>query len=413
MKSRGLILSIVAAATIATASDYEVTPVIGYVVKEGNLNLDNEWLVGGEFQFNNVGGPLKPELSLLYSPDTDYDDNVNDTKITRIGFNGVYEYDTSGSIMPFAKVGLGYERLSTRLYENGNDLYADIGGGIKVPLAEDVALKLEALYMLKDPTDNRDSNLAALVGVAFAFGGEATPMPAEEPPADSDGDGVNDDMDECMHTLPGAAVDAKGCALDSDGDGVIDLHDNCPNTPKGAPVDAGGCPLDGDQDGVIDLYDQCPNTPSGAPVDAKGCALDSDGDGVTDQNDRCPDTPSCFKVDTEGCPLTMDLALTYETNSAKIDTISTQKVQEFGSFLLENDGYKVHIIGHTDDRGSADYNWALSLRRAMSVRDMLVEQGVDASRLSTEGRGETDPKADNATAEGRQANRRIEVQLLR
>jgi OOP family OmpA-OmpF porin len=366
MRRMGLLLSVAAAATIATAADIEFAPVGGYVLKESNLNLENEWLVGGELQFNGVESAIKPELSVLYTPEVDYDDNLNDTSILRFALNGVYEYSAKEGFIPFVKAGVGFEQLESRLYENDNDVYADIGAGFKMPLSDMVALKMEALYMLKDPFDHADNSLAALVGLSFGFGGgeEAEPMP--EP---------------AVKPLP--EREPAPVIPDSDGDGVNDSIDKCPKTPMEAQVDTSGCPLDSDNDGVIDLDDACPNTPAG------------------------------FKVDETGCPEMMELHLTYKTNSADIDAASAPKVRDFGRFLQQNRGYKAHVIGHTDSVGSESYNMKLSEKRAVSVRSMLVEQGVDASRITTEGRGETDPKADNATAEGRQANRRIEVELRR
>jgi OOP family OmpA-OmpF porin len=365
----GLLMSVAAAATIATAADIEFTPVGGYVVKEGNLNLENEWLVGGELQFNGVESAIKPELSVLYTPEVDYDDNLNDTSILRFALNGVYEYRAKEGLVPFAKAGVGFEQLESRLYENDNDVYIDFGAGFKLPLSEMVALKVEALYMLKDPFDHADNSLAALVGLSFGFGGGGEPATAETEP-----------MPE-----PAPFIEREPAPVipDSDGDGVNDSIDKCPETPMEAQVDATGCPLDGDRDGVIDL------------------------------DDACPDTPAGYKVDETGCPETMELRLTYETNSAVIDAASAPKVHAFGRFLQENTGYRAHVVGHTDSVGSEQYNMKLSEKRAVSVRNMLVEQGIDASRITTEGRGETDPKADNDTAEGRQENRRIEVQLRR
>ncbi len=71
----------------------------------------------------------------------------------------------------------------------------------------------------------------------------------------------------------------------------------------------------------------------------------------------------------------------------------------------------VTVEGHTDSTGSDSYNQALSERRALRVRDVLVEDGVPFARLSVRGYGETDPIADNATAEGRQANRRVQLEI--
>ena len=82
-------------------------------------------------------------------------------------------------------------------------------------------------------------------------------------------------------------------------------------------------------------------------------------------------------------------------------------------FVQSAGGARVLIEGHTDDRGSANLNQALSQRRAEAVRDALAEEGVDPGRLSAEGRGEDQPVADNGSAEGRARNRRVEIVILR
>ena len=71
----------------------------------------------------------------------------------------------------------------------------------------------------------------------------------------------------------------------------------------------------------------------------------------------------------------------------------------------------VLVVGHTDSIGSDAYNERLSLRRANAVRNHLVGKGLDAQRIRTEGRGETQPIANNTTEEGRAQNRRVEVQI--
>ena len=198
---------------------------------------------------------------------------------------------------------------------------------------------------------------------------------------------------------------------DDDKDGVLNSKDKCPNTPLHVEVDADGCPLDSDKDGVFNSKDKCPNTPKGVQVDKKGCALDDDNDGVANYLDQCPDTKPGFEVNSKGCPTKATLGLHFETNSYKILQDSYDKVKSFASFLKKNPVYEVTIIGHTDSSGSAAKNMLLSKNRASSTKKALINEGIKESRIKTVGKGEIEPIADNRTKEGRQKNRRIEVQL--
>jgi OOP family OmpA-OmpF porin len=86
-------------------------------------------------------------------------------------------------------------------------------------------------------------------------------------------------------------------------------------------------------------------------------------------------------------------------------------LDEAASQLNANPGRSVRVEGHTDSVGTDDYNQSLSERRAASVKDYLVEKGVDGSRLTTAGFGESNPIASNDTADGRALNRRVELNL--
>lgn len=427
MKKVGFLLSVMAASTIASAAtyDYEVTPLVGGVWKEGNLQLDDEFAFGAEFQFNDMfESVIKPELSVLYSPGVDYSGDNGDTDFLRFMVNGVYDYNTDGNVIPFAKAGLGYEQMSDKAYDNESSVFADVGAGVKVPITERIALKLEALYMIKRNDNRWDNNLAGLVGVTFSFGAQAaaatTAAAAVAAVAavavvsdDSDGDGVADADDKCSNTPVGVAIDSTGCALDGDGDGIPDSLDKCAETPEGIKVDASGCPMDSDGDGVADYQDKCADTPSGVAVDSAGCPqeTDDDGDGIFGAADKCPNTQKGLAVDENGCPRTLDLALTFEFNSDKVDAASQAKVKEYSQFLKENPAYNVKLIGHTDSIGSAAANQVVSERRANAVREMIIADGVDASRLTAEGRGESEPIADNMYKPGRDKNRRISAEL--
>lgn len=199
--------------------------------------------------------------------------------------------------------------------------------------------------------------------------------------------------------------------IDSDRDGVLDSADQCPGTPRGAAVDKYGCPKDSDNDGVFDYKDECPDTPVGVDVDKKGCPLDSDGDGVENYKDRCPNTAAGVPVDKFGCPRSQVLNINFKSRSAKIPKDYREKILKFAEFLKLYPVYQAEVVGHTDSKGKTTVNMKLSQDRAQSVVNALVAEGVAVERLRAVGRGEYEPIQTNRTAEGRKANRRIEVKL--
>lgn len=192
----------------------------------------------------------------------------------------------------------------------------------------------------------------------------------------------------------------------------------CPEpvvAPKPTPAPAAPAVKDSDGDGVPDDKDRCPGTPAGARVDAQGCELDSDGDGVVDALDQCPDTPKGDKVDTRGCTLASTIILrgvNFDNDTAQIRADARPILDDAVATLKRYPQLKVEVAGHTDSRASEAYNLELSQRRAQAVVDYFVQMGVDAGRLSAKGYGESQPIADNATAEGRAANRRVELRIL-
>ena len=99
----------------------------------------------------------------------------------------------------------------------------------------------------------------------------------------------------------------------------------------------------------------------------------------------------------------------FETGKADLKAGAVSDLDQLATFLSKHPDRKVVIEGHTDNVGSEDYNLGLSQRRADSVRAYLMRQGVDLSRVTTQGMGESVPVAPNETAGGRQQNRRVEI----
>ena len=147
---------------------------------------------------------------------------------------------------------------------------------------------------------------------------------------------------------------------------------------------------------------------------APAAPLDSDGDGVPDDRDKCPNTPRGREVDADGCEyhLTkteeMKLDILFATNKSDITAQYTGEVERAAKFLKRYASVHAVIEGHTDSDGTAAYNQKLSQRRADAVKDMLVKDyGIDSSRLSAVGYGESRPVASNATKAGKAENRRV------
>ncbi|MDX2052839.1 MAG: OmpA family protein [Polyangiaceae bacterium] len=118
------------------------------------------------------------------------------------------------------------------------------------------------------------------------------------------------------------------------------------------------------------------------------------------------------KVKEEANTMTITLsgAVLFTTGKSTLLPIAQDSLKRVAEALkLQSQERSIVVAGHTDSQGSEESNQQLSLARAQAVRDYLVSQGVDANRISAEGRGESQPTADNATAEGRANNRRVEI----
>jgi OOP family OmpA-OmpF porin len=277
--------------------------------------------------------------------------------------------------------------VKSELFGDSRKAFTTGGLGINLRLGQGPA-SLNAEYRVRRSNDGPGftDNIATL-GLSFAFGEKPRAMPipaAAAPDPDSDGDGVPNSRDACPDTPAGHKVDSRGCSLDSDGDGVVDADDACPNTFRGAAVDARGCEMDDDKDGVVNRLDQCPNTVAGARVDTKGCEIRD-------------------VIELPG--------VNFETNSDRLLPGANSTLLDAATTLRRYPELVVEVAGHTDSDGAAEYNQGLSERRAITVRDYLINEGVRQGRLSARGYGEAEPVADNTTAVGKAKNRRVELRI--
>jgi outer membrane protein OmpA-like peptidoglycan-associated protein len=114
----------------------------------------------------------------------------------------------------------------------------------------------------------------------------------------------------------------------------------------------------------------------------------------------------------EGIKITFDSGLLFQTNSSRLSTAAEQNITELAKILAKYKDTDILVEGHTDSTGTDAYNQKLSEERADAVASYAKGLGVKGSRFTTTGYGETQPVASNATAEGRQKNRRVEVAIM-
>ncbi len=353
MKKLLLIPALLSSLAMATEYNYELTPLVGYNFVGGSLPLEDYGVIGAELQYNGFTFPIKPEISIFYSM-PDYKKNLP-------GYADVA--DTT--VVRVAANGVyDFEAFdSFTPFAKAGVGYT----GMDDPYAEsDTGAYIDAGAGVKIPfTDTLALKLEALYMIQYN----------------------NETYDGNLGIYAGLtfAFGEKGKKT----------------APKAAPA------------------------PTKAPIAAAAVATsvvaaaaivekDDDKDGVSNANDKCPNTSSNIKkVDANGCASLVNMKVGFGFNSFEVTQDNYNHVEDFVLFMKDNSSYKANVIGHTDSIGSNRFNQVLSVKRAKATKALMVTKGIDASRITTEGKGETSPVATNKTKEGQAQNRRIEVEVIK
>ena len=186
------------------------------------------------------------------------------------------------------------------------------------------------------------------------------------------------------------------------------------NTAKGTAIGVGGGAAVGAGIGKI-----AGNTALGAVIGAAvggatGAIIGKKMDKQKKELEKVlPDDTKVEVVEEEGrapaLRVTFDSGILFATNSSTVSAASKSALRDLARNLEKNPDTDLRIVGHTDNTGRVDYNQSLSERRARSVYDYLLDQGVSSRRMVYEGKGIHQPVASNNTVEGRAQNRRVEV----
>jgi outer membrane protein OmpA-like peptidoglycan-associated protein len=406
-------------------SNWNIVPAVSFV------NVTK--YVGSNFSFGVTGSVNRITRYVLPRVGEGPYTVVNPGDENYYAVDGVINYSLmslikSKKIEPSVHIGGGYTWI-------GKDLNAGtLNGGLGLTywFTEMVGLSWRSTYKqsFEDVREDMPSHMQHFAGLTFKFGGkdtdgdgiydkddacpDAAGLKQFNGCPDTDADGIADKDDDCPE-IAGTA-EFKGCP-DTDGDGIADKDDACPEVAGLKSL--GGCP-DADGDGIADSSDKCPDVKG--PKENGGCPFpDRDGDKVLDKDDKCPDVAGtaanngCPEVSDEVVKRLNDYAKTILFDSAKA-TFQQQTypvLQAIVAILKEYPYSKFSIEGHTDSDGKDAANQKLSEDRAGAVKGFLIENGIDSSRLTSAGFGESKPIDSNKTKAGKANNRRVEVKLVK
>lgn len=346
-----------------------VAPMLSYVVPIENSDLDAD--LGGSLFFGHRRGKYAIEIGGLYS-------KLSGTELQGFVIDGLLFPSSS---LPNLYGVLGFGAINYRIYPtvsrqhgypgvegtNAHTITGEVGAGYIFPISFETyefGIRVEARYRYghRDRELNRRyvdldmprslEDALINIGLQLPLSRKLPPPPPPEP----------------------AVVVAPQPPADSDGDGVPDDVDQCPDTPSGTKVDGRGCPL----------TPPCETPRAGEPISLLGCKA---GDVVVLRG------------------------VNFEFDKSKLTTNARTILDGVGDGLKAHPSITVEIAGHTDAKGSDEYNQRLSLKRAESVRDYLTQAGIDAGRIAVAGYGETQPVADNDSDEGSEMNRRVELRI--
>jgi OOP family OmpA-OmpF porin len=354
-------------ASTAIGNRFYVSPLGSYAWTDSDRSTDDGW--GGALAIGKQFSPyFSAELTGQY---TQFDTSGGGSKFKLMG------YGVNALLFPFPET-VPFYGIVGALYGKGDD-HPTIGGGASnydsvlvdagigllvgpIGFLNDGSIRVEGLYRRDfHNQDDLGNGKGDSFGDAVAHLGLLIPIGTAPPPPTP--------APAAVEVVPAVAP------ADSDGDGVTDDLDQCPGTPAGTPVDATGCPLPASK---------CKAPEPGHPITLEGCMA---GD----------------RIVLRGVNFDFDKS----TLTANAKTL----LDDLVAALVKAPDVKIEIGGHTDAKGSDEYNQKLSERRAQSVVQYLVGHNVDPGRLTSAGYGESQPVADNETDEGRTLNRRVELKI--
>ncbi len=357
-----------------------------------------------------MGNEIKPKLDFSYISidEVDSADFLFQTSINAF-YKSLYGYQ---NIIPYMYGGLGYEYVGNSHPNFDSSFYVQEGFGLEIPISQpsdDLHLVTEIRFMqLIGADDGQDNEIAIFLGLrlpisnSFSFGNSYSATEKSAPTAN---------YPEFMEPTAPDSVANKYMKQESDynPNDIVEDKTTSKNTEvvtTDTSVNYDGF-ADTDGDGVPDNIDICPNTPKTYVVNKKGCPLREER-GFVEKKEVASSTldTSSFRL----LPVQRKiLDIHFRLNSATVEPESKILIRDFVNTVNNTKYNKIRVEGYTDNTGSYAKNYELSQRRADAVKKLMIEYGIDSSRISAIGKGPLSPIATNETEEGRALNRRIEI----
>lgn len=368
---------------------------IGYMTFKYGLSSISEDFSLNEHTFaldfiGEVGHDIKPKIDFSY---INIDKKYKVDSIFQVSINAFKKSDYSyRNIVSYYYGGLGYEVVGNSRPQFDNSAYLQVGAGFEIPISQpsdDLRVVTELRIMqLIGSDDGQDNEIAFFIGLripisntfsTYSGGGSFSQTPVDRGGAYAELETQAPILTPTSSESVKSVTSKESRYADSDGDGVRDSMDICKDTPRETAVTEGGCPIVDNK-----LYIEKPKqlTP------------------------YVPKVASTFK----GLPrIRKILNVHFELNSAEVKKGSRVVIKDFVESINRTKFSKITVEGYTDNTGDYDKNLDLSQRRAQSVREIMVQYGIDSKTISAVGKGELSPISTNENAIGRAQNRRIEI----
>lgn len=400
-----LLLQAGAALAENRAETVTFAPYVGGYTFQGNQHLETAPVFGFRLGYNiTENWALEGVIDYLKTEGTS-GSGIGNVESMRYGADVLYNFMPKNSFVPYLAAGVGGTQFTAGPFEKNQRFIGNYGGGVKWFMTENVALRGDVRGLNYEYADRWKTNVEYTLGLHIAVGAPkpvpapvVAPAPVVEaaapkaapvviapppPPAPT----------STLSAEPASLVKGKTTTLTWSSTNTT----GCEIQPGVGPVASSGSRVvtpAADTSYTLVCKGEGGSTTSAAGVQVTEPVIEA----------------SAKKASAVEAGKRLTLKVHFDTGKSVIKKQYYDELKEVGDGLNEHKELRGVIEGHTDNVGSDKSNLVLSQRRAKAVRDYIVKNfKVDGKRLAAKGYGESNPVADNTTAEGRALNRRIEA----